>query len=623
MIEPINETPVVRIWTFGDFCVERRDRDGTWSPVQLAEWGGNTNSRRVLKYLLCHGRAARRGMLMESLWPGSESAFLEEYLNKAASNIRHVCRLEQSLVTRNNRTTYVLADQPVIWTDKDACEVFLREAEQVECTLDAKCQLLEAAQTYFERGSFLEGEDGLWCHGYRGKLETAAYRCVLSLSETYEMQGDLGKAEQQIEKLLQKNVTDETAFRRLLLLFQKQGLLSQALQRYKATKRAMERQGLHFSQALEHFTQHLENRMNPPSFLISTLSADFSLSGGSLHAILTEETASVSNTEEYAMDQFRREMLKQAIQLTGASLLIPGSLLINELLSFYATGIAACWDLYFSGNIRHVTTLLPLYRSQLIPLAHAHSSIQKSAAALVSQAYQLTGELASDREHFDAAQEAECQAYLYAQLAEDRHLQVSASIQLANLSFHRHQPEEALRIYKRVLPLIDSVTPLLKGRVYAGMAEVHGMSGQRQEAFSCIGLAHEHYPQKPENDPAYPYTHASRYSLYVFGEVQTRLFLHQPTEASKVLTYVGKHIVDAQIEPLTQIDLLYYQAMAATMLRDMDAGCNTLREAATLAKKVGSRLYFRKLQQVYQEMCSIWSHETRVQAVAPLLQKWE
>jgi hypothetical protein len=81
--------------------------------------------------------------------------------------------------------------------------------------------------------------------------------------------------------------------------------------------------------------------------------------------------------------------------------------------------------------------------------------------------------------------------------------------------------------------LNDSVTPLLKGRAYAGAAETSVMPRQMQDALRAMGLAYEVSPARPEHDLAYPYLHASRYALSVFGDAQSRLFLGQPKEAEK------------------------------------------------------------------------------------------
>ncbi|MDQ2904328.1 MAG: hypothetical protein ABI456_01395 [Ktedonobacteraceae bacterium] len=205
------------------------------------------------------------------------------------------------------------------------------------------------------------------------------------------------------------------------------------------------------------------------------------------------------------------------------------SLWIDDLLSIYARGIVVCQDLYFSGCPHQVEAILPLYRNQTALLARQSSPLQQIAARLASLAQQLVCELFTDREDFGVAEQAGRQAFLYGQLAGDPNLQVASLISLANLGFHRKLSTAALHAYEHaVLLLSEHVTPLLKGRTYAGLAEVYAMRGQFQEAMRAMGLAYEYYPLKPEDDPAYSYLRASRYSLYVFGDAQSRLFLGQP-----------------------------------------------------------------------------------------------
>jgi len=76
------------------------------------------------------------------------------------------------------------------------------------------------------------------------------------------------------------------------------------------------------------------------------------------------------------------------------------------LLTIYTRGIAACQDLYYNGNPRQVEAILPLYSQHTAMLAEHPGRVQRSAAKLASQAYQLTSELATDREDFGKARQA-------------------------------------------------------------------------------------------------------------------------------------------------------------------------------------------------------------------------
>ncbi len=257
------ETPTIiaRIWTLGAFSVERREADGTWKPVSPVEWGTNANARRILQYLVAHQRNARRGDIIGDLWPESASIYLDEYLNKAASLLRGLFPEEERgsiLTCMHSRTLYTLANQSVIWADVDACEAALQQAEQIGSTSVEGCRLLEIAWTCLERGPFLEQEKGIWCHARRGELETASYRCAIWLAEAYEAQEKLRQAEQMIERLLQRDPTDQTALIRLMHLLHKQGLTTQALRRYKETLALFDQQGLPLSPEIEQVVQEIQ-----------------------------------------------------------------------------------------------------------------------------------------------------------------------------------------------------------------------------------------------------------------------------------------------------------------------------------------------------------------------------
>ena len=295
----------------------------------------------------------------------------------------------------------------------------------------------------------------------------------------------------------------------------------------------------------------------------------------------------------------------------------------DDLLAIYARGIAACQDLYFSGKPHEVEALLPLYCEQTALLARQPSPLQQPAASLASQAQQLACELATDREDFGVAQRAGQQAFAYAQLAGDNNLQVASLIRLANLGFHRKLSTAALQAYKHAVSLLnENVTPLLKGRTYAGMAEVYAMRVHLQEAMRAMGLAYEHYPLKPEDDPAYPYLRESRYSLYVFGDAQTRLFLGQPKEADKALIAMQKETNAPQIQPIAKVDMLYYQAEVQIQQGEIEPSSVLLTEAATLAKDLGSRLYFDKLATSYQKLQTQWPREPLLVALEDVFQPW-
>jgi hypothetical protein len=116
---------------------------------------------------------------------------------------------------------------------------------------------------------------------------------------------------------------------------------------------------------------------------------------------------------------------------------------------------------------------------------------------------------------------------------------------------------------------------------------------------------------------------ASRYSLYVFGDAQSRLFLGQPKEAEKALIAMQEETNDPETEPITRLDMLYYQAEIQIQQRDLAQSAALLAEAAKLAKELGSRLYFNKLIESYNKLSTKWPREKRVAELEEWFQPWE
>jgi transcriptional regulator with XRE-family HTH domain len=290
----------------------------------------------------------------------------------------------------------------------------------------------------------------------------------------------------------------------------------------------------------------------------------------------------------------------------------------------YARGVSALHDLYFEGaRPDAIDALLPLYAEQTAMLALQSSPTQRAAARIASQAQRLLCEVGTDREDYGTAQQAGQRALYYGELAQDPNLPVAALISLGTIAFHRRFSATAVDIFERAIALFsDEVTPLLKGRTYAGIAEVYAMQGELQKAMTAMGLAYDVFPMEPEKDPAYPYIRASRYSLYVFGDAQSRLFLDQPKEANKALITMAKETNDPEVEPITRLDLLYYQAETQIRQREIVPSTDILTEAALLAKSLDSRLYFSKLVASYETLRMQWPREAQITALKDVFRPW-
>lgn len=345
--------------------------------------------------------------------------------------------------------------------------------------------------------------------------------------------------------------------------------------------------------------------------------------------VATPHPANISRISEiYNMSAEELDLVETKLTRRNMLFAIPGSIIAleelmrsSEYLAQCAIGVPSLWDLYFSGKMEQVATILPLYRSCLTALVQQPGALQNQAFALASQVYQLQAEVMIDQEDHQGALIAGQQALLFAQNAGDANIQVASLIKIANFYFHRKMATKALQAYQQALPVLGNASPLLQGRIYVGLAEVHGMRGEKQEAMRAIGMAHDIFPDRPQLDPSYYYTQVDHYALHVFGEGQTRLYLGQPKEALKALEYIGKQM-GPQIDSLHPLDFLFYQGEAAAMLGDLDQAVQRVEDGAQLARRVNSRLYWNKIAATYHNMVQKWHSDARVRALEPLFQPW-
>ena len=287
----------------------------------------------------------------------------------------------------------------------------------------------------------------------------------------------------------------------------------------------------------------------------------------------------------------------------------------EEILTLCASHIPLCWQLYFEGGRAEVEKVLPDYIAQLSTLARNPSSYQKRAAMLLSQAYQLASLLATQHQDYGAANTAACQGLVYGELAGDANLQVAALIRQALVAFFLKRSRPCLQAYQSALQLLPQATPLLQGRVYAGLAEVLSRHGQENEAKRFLELARETFPQTVEDDPSYAYTHFTHTSLSTY-EGLTYLNLKQFAQSEQAFARIDRMISTGAVP--NRLELLVHQAMVSCSQGELEQTGKLIEVAMPMATSLGSQLRADQIYEVYERMLGKWENEPTVKELEEL-----
>ncbi len=313
----------------------------------------------------------------------------------------------------------------------------------------------------------------------------------------------------------------------------------------------------------------------------------------------------------------RREVLKL---LAGIPLALygfarvsgqPASVLVpEEVIPLYTAGIPACWRLYYEGGQLELEETLPVYRSHLLTLAHISSNHQKHAAGLLSQTYQLMALLVQDREDFGKAIEYCKQAVLYGQLADDPNLQAMALIRQQDTFFVSKRFSQWFLTLKEAETFADSITPLLRGRIYARLALASAHQSQMQAALQYSDLAQNTFPDNPEADPGYLYSHTTPFILHANQALVFMKMGHFENAWEALIT--AENHVSGPTNP-RKIEVLSYQLQAAIGLGNMELSCQLFEHLALFSMQFGKAIDIGNTHDMYQLLSTQWPYEKSVQ----------
>lgn len=279
--------------------------------------------------------------------------------------------------------------------------------------------------------------------------------------------------------------------------------------------------------------------------------------------------------------------------------------------------IATCWQLSKGHGLEMAGQILAAVHPTLVQQAHQPSPNQPLAAAIAAQGSLLAASLASHKGHLHERQLHSQQAFTFAQTAQDMNLQVAALKQLALTYDYQERYSKVFQVYQQALPHLHQVSPLLRSRMYAGLAGVLAQRQHIQEARRFLGLAYESFPETVEEDPSILYADSGYFTLLLWDGL-AHLELGKPKDAWNAFVQVDGLRPNVTVPERVRIEFLNYQAEALIGLREMESGCHYLEEAVKSSLALGSERRYSESWDVYKKMSTIWRDEKRVQALQAL-----
>jgi len=297
----------------------------------------------------------------------------------------------------------------------------------------------------------------------------------------------------------------------------------------------------------------------------------------------------------------------------------------EEVLSVFTTYIPISWRLYFDGHLSEAESILSDCLSQLSSLAAQPSIYQGVAASLASKAEQLACMLALQPQNFRDALMHATQAFHYASLAKDPNLQAASLIRKALVYFYLKRSEQRLEAYQEATQYANNVSPLLRGRVYMGLAEAHSslvhemklvdtsknaVEEQEHKALEYLDLMYASFPDYPQDDPTFIYTH---FKLPEGYEALVYLNIGQAQRAWGAFVKADKN-TPATVVP-DRVELSLRQSRALFAMGDLKQGTQYLESSITSAIALKSNLRYNEAFDIYQEVRTNWPNERRINGI--------
>lgn len=205
------------------------------------------------------------------------------------------------------------------------------------------------------------------------------------------------------------------------------------------------------------------------------------------------------------------------------------------------------------------------------------------------------------------------QAVTYAKHTGD-HTTICATLNGLAVSFKYNQLMEAS--FKTYLEAVsycnDQTSPLVKSRIYAGIAAVFAQRGAKEDADRFINLAYEHFPEHPEHDP---HALSADHGLYMIAYYQGLMYLalHQPQEALKIFSKYTSSLTESVVPKRNQLEMVNHQSRAAILDNDLDHYIICFQKGLQGALALRSKKRLHEVVEIFrEEVPRAWRQHSRL-----------
>lgn len=282
-------------------------------------------------------------------------------------------------------------------------------------------------------------------------------------------------------------------------------------------------------------------------------------------------------------------------------------------INHYEQLTSLCWHLSDEDGLALIEQLFPEYLPHLTVLAKQKGKYQTRIASIAAQSYLLGYVIALHKEDFHRALSYCQQAQIFSQIAKDPNLEVVSLLRTGNVYLYLRSPWKSLESYQEALPQIGTISPLVRTRLHAVLAEVQGKLGTEADVRASMGSAYDSFPSNTTNDPAARYIHFSESGLYLH-EGLAFLSLHQGKQAAAALEHVNGLSPKLPISERSRIDILVQQSWAASQIGDLEMFTTHIDAAITSARKLGSDLFLSEAWECYSRQGQ-WSNEKQFRSL--------